>query len=514
MAYGDNTQYGNFQFNFGNLSPIVEAALERKKKQAQQQQQMSDSIGKLAGSIYNKQQLQNPDANGPGPSDVSTAGYTMSDAVAGSAGSADGDQYRITSYGPESSSPTPADYNETIGARDNQLRPGDVAVSPDLRTRFPLGSHLRIGTTPDVYTVSDFTNPRLHRRVDIYNGQDMGTQPVYGYSQGGVVPLPENAEGVLGWRTWPDFNARRGHETLEQLSNVPAQHFASGGVASFTDPYPEQRRSQYAEHLGPMADVTGIAGVIARQRMFQQEQNQQNISAAMQAANKLMQQRQSDEIANKVLSQLPSYGVNTQGFEGQGQAGLSAVQQLYGLQQNQNAAADKAEDRVNKQYSQGLQDLNREDQYINGGQAPSTPETYTDENGREWRKGEGNHWYPMKPVGAAKQPDEIAQAKRVDRFNKLQIESDAEKQQNIADNKPDVHFSKENEYNALQKRLSPQAGSQTGTAPPIVRQDQLPSPNTAAPEQPKVPAGPAIGTQRKVNGILAEWDGNGWKKVQ
>jgi hypothetical protein len=485
MAWQSGNQYGDFQFQFGSLSPIVEAALQRKKQQQAQQQQMMSSIGKMAS-----QYAQGSQQAGPGQSDVSNPGSYMSDAVAGSAGSADGDQYRITSYGPESSSPTPADYNETIGARDNQLRQGDVAVSPDMRPQFPLGSHLRIGTSPDVYTVSDFTNPRLHRRVDIWNGQDMGNQPVYGYSQGGVVPLPENAEGVLGWRTWPDFNARRGNESLEQLSNVPAQHFASGGVASFTDPYPE-RKSQYVDSIH-LADVSGMAGVIAHQRLAQQQMQQEQMQQAYQAATKLMEQQRTDAIGKALIANSPEIANDprTQAMMQAGAHGLEAYK-IVSQQQADEADAQRQatgdwwtqhdrQARVNHAYGKGEygEDLP---------QSANTPQTYTDDKGQEWRQGAGGHWYPMKQAG---QLTDYQQMQTENKFSKLQDESDAERKTNIAANKPGVHFSKENEYNALQKQLGgSQAGSQTGTAPPIVRQDQLPNPQTAAPSNPPAVTG-------------------------
>lgn len=84
------------------------------------------------------------------------------------------------------------------------------------------------------------------------------------------------------------------------------QSFARGGVVLWSDPHGNQPTAaeQYTQHLS-LPDVAGIAGVISRQRIAQQELQQQSIKDAMAAANKVMQQRQSDQIGQYLLANDP-----------------------------------------------------------------------------------------------------------------------------------------------------------------------------------------------------------------
>src|SRR5215475_692868 len=120
MAYGES-QYGNFQFQFGNLSPIIEAALQRREKQKEQQEQMNAALGSLVGKAAYKTPGQvaigsvTDDSGAPVPLPT-TGGDTGT-----SAGTPDmgGGDVKEAQYGPGVGETY---HDAVVGAYDNQLQ--------------------------------------------------------------------------------------------------------------------------------------------------------------------------------------------------------------------------------------------------------------------------------------------------------------------------------------------------------------------------------------------------------
>ena len=136
------------------------------------------------------------------------------------------------------------------------------------------------------------------------------------------------------------------------------------------------------------------------------------------------------------------------------------------------------------------------------------PETTTDAQGRQWRKGAGGHWYPM---SATKQVDPTAQALKQQFGNRYAP----------ADFNPDT------------VTIQPPAEGDTFDTPSQVvtgtgKKMSLPdfqkgvkltgqTPGGAAPAQDAPDAaqqGPQVGEKRTINGVPAVWDGQGWLPAQ
>lgn len=411
MAWQSGGQYGDFQFQNSNLSPIVEAALQRRKQQQQMNAQMIANIGKVAAKYG-----QNPEPSTPGQGDVSQPGY-----YTGGTGQQTDKNY------PTDANIQTAQYGPGLGENyhdarygafgDNTLHQGSAALSPDLAKRWGLkpGDTFSYGGRTGTFDDYSYRHPGdpNNNTVEWWIGNPDAPS---GYAQGGVIPLPDNAEGVLGWRTMPDPDSRAdmGLKPENPIKQAMPQKFAGGGVASWSDPY-ENRKNQYVEQLGHMADVSGIAGVIAHQRMFQQQQNQENIQNAMKSATEYLKQQQTDQIGQYLNLAQQAQDSGTPGGESQAMADLRqhmSPSSLYKSQQvisqNQSDEAD-AQRQATNDYWLNLdrqRQINKDmglDAY--GGKLPAGTVT---QNGKEWAQAPDGTWHMVTgnvAFNAAQGPD-------------------------------------------------------------------------------------------------------------
>lgn len=134
----------------------------------------------------------------------------------------------------------------------------------------------------------------------------------------------------------------------------------------------------------PQFSAAPIAGLVALRQQQQQHVQNQLLNA--------IQQYQRDRVANALLEAAPGYGLpDTAAVQGTGEAGLRGYGGLAALVRQQ-----QAEEARSSMYG-AHEDLYRA--RINALQNapagyPSQPETFTDDQGRQWRKGRYG-WVPL-----------------------------------------------------------------------------------------------------------------------
>lgn len=296
--------------------------------------------------------------------------------------------------------------------------------------------------------------------------------------------------GPYGGGGWQNFN-----------NPFNVQSFARGGVVSWSDPYGQEplAAQEYVRSV-PLADVSGIAGAIMRQNQAKQEMYQQNVQNAFNAANKIMQQRQTDEIGKALITNNPEISQDPRTIA-MINAGAHPLDVYKAVSQQQADEADAKRQATNDYYTQQAHQaaINKTMGLDVYGQP--LPRNTVLSGGKEWLQDENGNWHQVTGNAALKYQEaknapnpyedrykmfttpDVVKYYNADKSQKLSSQ-EAENDTNAVAVLPDgttmplADYKKMagqvvNKYYANKAPTDNPSDNQTGTAPPVTAPKQL-----------------------------------------